>query len=132
MNLFTPLSTVHAISGKIKNAGITNKDSSRKNPLDGKTMLFSFHYSMPRADGEEPIEGYAEESTKKTAQQRACQEFLAKLFPSSMSWRQMIEIVQGQKGMLDSIVKGSYTDNLKLDKKMEAVRNLAENKSFDN
>ena len=49
-----------------------------------------------------------------------------------MSWRQMIEIVQSQKGMLDSIVKGSYTDNLKLDKKMEAVRNLAENKSFDN
>lgn len=115
MNLFTPLSTVHAISGKIKNAGITNKDSSRKNPLDGKTMLFSFHYSMPRSDGEEPIQGYAEEPQKKTAQQRACQEFLANVFPSGMSWRQMIDVVQNNKAMLDSIVKGTYSDNLKID-----------------
>ena len=125
MKSFTPLSTIKAISDKIKNIGITSKYSSRKNPLDGK-VIFSFHYSMPSSEDGEPIQGFAEEPTKKMAQQRACQEFLVKVFPPETSWKQMIEIVQNDKDLLISIFRGpgSQSDNLNIDQKMEEDRNL--------
>lgn len=93
---FTPLSTIHAIKGKQPHLGINEKRTERKNPDDEKSMLFSHFVNMPTRN----ITGYAEEPTKKLAQQRACQRFLKNLFPPGTSWLEMIRIVQNEKNKL--------------------------------
>jgi hypothetical protein len=66
-------------------------------------MLFSFFVSAPSLN----IQSVSEESTKKMAQQRACQMFLKKLFPVGTTWNSMIAIIQNQKDrtVLDEIVR---------------------------
>ena len=54
---FTPLSVIHAISGKQPQLGINHKNSDRKNPNDERTMLFSHFVNMPDKD----VKGFAEE-----------------------------------------------------------------------
>ena len=90
---FTPLSTLNAIIAKHKEAGITSAASSRKNPnaeATNQPLLFGHDVHMPILN----IAGHAEESTKKLAQQKACQKFLKNLFPAGTTWKQMIDILQ--------------------------------------
>ena len=67
-------------------------------------MLFSHHISIAAID----VQGYAEEASKKFAQQRAGQHFLQNLFPRGTTWTEMIEILQNEKEKLFDIVQGKY------------------------
>jgi hypothetical protein len=89
LDKFTPVSSLHAIIGKHKEAGINQKASEHKNPDNMTTMTFCHCVDYPKLG----IQGYAEESSKKTAQQKACQKFLKNLFPKGTTWIEMIEII---------------------------------------
>lgn len=102
LDKFTPVSAVHAIVGKHKEAGINQKASEHKNSDNMTTMTFCHCVNLPTLG----IQGYAEESSKKMAQQKACQNFLKNLFPKGTTWLEMIEIVQNKKEILAEIVAG--------------------------
>ena len=68
----SPVALVNAIKGKHKEAGITEKPSSRKNPQNQQQMLFTTYISMPARPGapgqiREGVEACAEYSNKKQA-----------------------------------------------------------------
>jgi len=63
MDKFSPIQAINAISGKHKEAGITQKASQRKNPENQTTMLFSHHIGIAAID----VQGYSEEASKKFA-----------------------------------------------------------------
>ena len=63
-------------------------------------MLFCHYINLPTLG----IQGYAEESSKKMAQQRACQIFLKNLFPKGTTWLEMIDIIQNKKEKLALIM----------------------------
>lgn len=64
MASFTPVSVVKAIKDKYKNAGITEKLSERKNPINQTTNLFCAYISIASLG----IHGSSEQESKKFAQ----------------------------------------------------------------
>lgn len=77
---------INSIKGKTPEYGIEILQSDEKNPEDQKTMLFSCLVKLTTGE----VTGHATETTKKQAQQRACQMFLKALFPKGMTWNGLI------------------------------------------
>jgi hypothetical protein len=101
MGKFSPLQAINAIKGKIPDQIIDIKQSENKNAEDQRTMVFN---CLVKLVGTSSVTGYAEESTKKLAQQRACQKFLKALFPAGTTWTEMINVIQNQKETLKEIL----------------------------
>ena len=99
---YTPASLVNTLKSKYKDSGITDYSSRRRNPITLNSDLFMFTVSMQKIE----VKGQAEEASKKTAQQRACQVFLKNLFPPGTSWNDVMNIVQNDRDMMLMILNG--------------------------
>ena len=65
---FNPKMMINSLKLKHKDTEITEKDGTRKNPDTMSTDLFSHTVAIEKIG----VRGFAEETSKKMAQQRAC------------------------------------------------------------
>ncbi len=86
------MAALNMIKQKIKNIAINENASERKNPQTNASLLFSFTVDLQSIG----IQGKAEDTSKSSAKQRACQSFLKNLFPKGTTYKEMLEIIKNQ------------------------------------